>query len=57
MNQATQSSTLKGVVDEHRIRELPLNGRDAAQLILVMPGVYGTIDTSGLAQGGSTRNG
>jgi Carboxypeptidase regulatory-like domain/TonB-dependent Receptor Plug Domain len=51
----TQSSTLKGVVDEHRIRELPLNGRDAAQLILLMPGVYGTTDTSGLQQGGSAR--
>src|SRR5437763_776002 len=38
----TQSSTLKGVVDEQRIRELPLNGRDAGQLILLMPGVYGT---------------
>jgi hypothetical protein len=51
----TQSSTLKGVVDEQRIRELPLNGRDAAQLILLMPGVYGTTDTSGLQQGGSAR--
>lgn len=51
----TQSSALKGVVDEHRIRELPLNGRDAGQLILLMPGVYGTTDTSGLAQGGSGR--
>jgi hypothetical protein len=51
----TQSSSLKGVVDEQRIRELPLNGRDAAQLILLMPGVYGTTDTSGLQQGGSAR--
>ena len=51
----TQSSTLKGVVDEQRIRELPLNGRDAGQLILLMPGVYATTDTSGLQQGGSGR--
>ncbi len=51
----TQSATLKGVVDEQRIRELPLNGRDASQLILLMPGVYGTTDTSGLTQGGSAR--
>jgi hypothetical protein len=51
----TQISTLKGVVDEQRIRELPLNGRDAGQLILLMPGVYGTTDTSGLQQGGSGR--
>src|SRR5262249_2969541 len=51
----TQSATLKGVVEEQRIRELPLNGRDAAQLILLMPGVYGTTDTSGLQHGGSAR--
>jgi hypothetical protein len=51
----TQSSTIKGAVDEHRIRELPLNGRDAAQLILLMPGIYGTTDASGLQQGDSGR--
>ncbi|MCI0748402.1 MAG: Plug and carboxypeptidase regulatory-like domain-containing protein, partial [Verrucomicrobia subdivision 3 bacterium] len=51
----TQSSTLKEVVDERRIRELPLNGRDATQLILLLPGVYATSDTSGLRQGGSGR--
>ena len=52
----TQTATLKEVVDERRIRELPLNGRDATQLILLLPGVYGTTDTSGLRQGGSGRS-
>ena len=48
----TQTATLKEVVDERRIRELPLNGRDANQLIFLLPGVYNTNDTSGLQQGG-----
>src|SRR5438034_479719 len=52
----TQTATLKEVVDERRIRELPLNGRDATQLVLLLPGVYGTTDTSGLRQGGSARS-
>ena len=52
----TQTPTLKEVVDERRIRELPLNGRDATQLVLLLPGVYGTTDTSGLRQGGSARS-
>jgi hypothetical protein len=52
----TQSSALKEVVDERRIRELPLNGRDATQLVLLLPGVYGTSrDNSGLRQAGSGR--
>ncbi|MGH9665316.1 MAG: carboxypeptidase regulatory-like domain-containing protein [Bryobacteraceae bacterium] len=51
----TQTSTLKEVVDQRRIRELPLNGRDANQLIFLLPGVYTTNDTSGLQQGGSAR--
>lgn len=51
----THTATLKEVVDQRRIEELPLNGRDANQLIFLMPGVYGTDDTSGLQQGGSAR--
>jgi hypothetical protein len=51
----TQTSTLKSVVDERRIRELPLNGRDATQLVLLLPGVYTTNDTNGLRNGGSGR--
>ena len=46
---------VKEVVDEQHIRELPLNGRDATQLVLLLPGVYATNDTSGLRQGGSGR--
>ena len=52
----THTATLKEVVDQRRIQELPLNGRDANQLIFLMPGVYGTDDTSGLQQGGSARS-
>ncbi len=51
----TQTSALGAVVDERRIRELPLNGRDATQLIGLLPGIVGTTDTSGLRQGGSGR--
>jgi hypothetical protein len=52
----TQSAALREVVDERRIRELPLNGRDATQLVLLLPGVYGTTrDNSGLRQAGSGR--
>ena len=35
----TSSSAVAGVVDEKRIQELPLNGRDFSQLPLVQPGV------------------
>src|SRR5262249_36961737 len=35
----TSSSTVSGLVDEKKIRDLPLNGRDMAQLILLQPGV------------------
>lgn len=52
----TQTATLKEVIGEQRVRELPLNGRDATQLVLLVPGVIGTTrDTSGLRQGGSGR--
>lgn len=51
----TQSATIGAVVDQRRIRELPLNGRDATQLIGLLPGIVGTTDTSGLRQGGSGR--
>lgn len=35
----TSTSTVSGVVEEKRIEELPLNGRDFSQLPLVQPGV------------------
>src|SRR5262249_12757215 len=35
----TAGSTVSGLVDEKKIRDLPLNGRDMAQLILLQPGV------------------
>ena len=35
----TSSATLGGVVSSNTIRELPLNGRDFAQLALLEPGV------------------
>src|SRR5258708_22933120 len=37
----TVSSTVKPVVDEHTIVELPLNGRDWTQLANLQPGVAG----------------
>lgn len=35
----TNSSTISNLVDEKKIRDLPLNGRDMAQLVLLQPGV------------------
>ncbi len=35
----TNTATMSGLVDEKKIRDLPLNGRDMAQLILLQPGV------------------
>ena len=35
----TSNSTMSGLVDEKKIRDLPLNGRDMAQLVLLQPGV------------------
>jgi len=35
----TTNSTMSGLVDEKKIRDLPLNGRDMAQLVLLEPGV------------------
>jgi len=37
-----QTPTLKGVIDERRINELPLNGRNAATLALLVAGVSET---------------
>src|SRR5205085_3976685 len=50
----TTTSTLSGLVDEKKIRDLPLNGRDMAQLILLQPGVVnsrGSVQTSDTGRG------
>ncbi|MGH9966333.1 MAG: TonB-dependent receptor [Pyrinomonadaceae bacterium] len=35
----TTTATISSLVDEKKIRDLPLNGRDMAQLVLLQPGV------------------
>ena len=50
----TGNSTLSGLVDEKKIRDLPLNGRDMAQLILLEPGV---VNSRGSAQTSDTGRG
>src|SRR5437667_789398 len=44
----TQVATLKETVDQARIVDLPLNGRDAAQLALLVPGVVDGRSSSGI---------
>ena len=44
----TQVATLKETVDRSRVVELPLNGRDAAQLALLVPGVVDGRRSSGI---------
>src|SRR5215510_12480582 len=39
VNVETTGSTVSGLVDERKVRDLPLNGRDLAQLVLLQPGV------------------
>ena len=46
----TSTSTMKQVVDEKRIVELPLNGRNAATLTLLVPGAV-TAPSAGADQG------
>ncbi len=50
----TRSSTLKETVDRARVAELPLNGRNAADLALLAPGVTAFASNSG-DQGGNIR--
>jgi hypothetical protein len=50
----TTGSTLSGLVDEKKIRDLPLNGRDIAQLILLQPGV---VNSRGSVQSANTGRG
>jgi outer membrane receptor protein involved in Fe transport len=44
----TQVATLKETVDRSRVVDLPLNGRDAAQLALLVPGVVDGRSSSGI---------
>jgi outer membrane receptor protein involved in Fe transport len=54
----TVGGTLSQVVDERRIRELPLNGRDPLQLQLLLPGVVvGNGNTTMQQQGGISVHG
>ena len=54
VNVETTGSTISGMVDEKKIRDLPLNGRDIAQLILLQPGV---VNSRGSAQTANTGRG
>lgn len=46
----TVGGTLSEIVDERRIQELPLNGRDALQLQLLLPGVVSGTGGANLTQ-------
>ncbi len=48
----TVGGTLKEIVDERRITELPLNGRNPVQLVLLVPGVVTGPGSSSLNQNG-----
>jgi outer membrane receptor protein involved in Fe transport len=53
----TVSGTIRQVVDERRITELPLNGRNPVQLVLLVPGAVSS-NTNGLsANNGISVNG
>ncbi len=47
----TTTGTLSQVVDTARVNELPLNGRNAAQLTLLTPGVNAAPNINGIDQG------
>ena len=49
----TATSTLRQVIEQKRLVELPLNGRNAAQLSLLVPGVVNS--TNGGADQGQTK--
>jgi hypothetical protein len=52
----TSSSAVSGVVEEKRITDLPLNGRDFSQLALVQPGVFSVRNSdAGASKGFGTR--
>ncbi|MBL8212275.1 MAG: TonB-dependent receptor [Bryobacterales bacterium] len=54
----TVGATIRETVDEKRITELPLNGRNPLQLQLLLPGVVPSVGGANLAQNGTiTMNG
>jgi len=48
INQST--AEISSLVDEHAIKELPLNGRDPSSLVLLAPGVTNVLNASGFLQ-------
>jgi outer membrane receptor protein involved in Fe transport len=46
----TVGATLKEIIDERRITELPLNGRNALQLVRLLPGAVPGAGNNGLGQ-------
>lgn len=53
----TQSATLQRVVDQQRVKDLPLNGRDITQLMTVQAGVLQTQSSPGVVGNGFVVNG
>ncbi len=53
----TRSGTIKGIVDEQRIAELPLNGRNAANLVLLVPGTVNLMDENSRGKGDAIQFG
>src|SRR5579884_706526 len=52
----TSTSSVSGVVEEKRITDLPLNGRDFSQLALVQPGIFSVRNSDvGASKGFGTR--
>jgi hypothetical protein len=48
INQST--AEISSLVDEHAIKELPLNGRDPSSLVLLAPGITNVLNASGVLQ-------
>jgi hypothetical protein len=51
----TSTATVSSLVNETQMRDLPLNGRNYEQLILLAPGVQGVTNTGGSFYGGEAN--